>query len=333
MYNLVDIYIKGEMTLTTLVPINIPAWMLMVIPVLLILIIYTILKNNSVDKSKIETDKETSINWIKKKDLLYWLIIICLGAISIFSFKYRKAAEMIDHWGFAGTIISIILAILAIIYTYYQSATTVDSTKRLERSAKKVQKATTRVEEATNELKNNNIETVVLDLEKRLGNILSKMQNEITDELRTMPFLKNDNSPTDISLNMSDEDWEKYVHKNIIKELTFEGLTISFAYYLFIHNEQYTYTNESAQKWFENMKQDKTGAEIGGYILLGQLRLFRSLNIINYEPTISENENIARLSNINDLLKKEMDEIFQSQDNNAFFKQAIDALNKTFGKN
>ncbi|WP_342530125.1 hypothetical protein MKY80_15635 [Lysinibacillus sp. FSL R5-0849] len=234
---------------------------------------------------------------------------------------------ILDNWAFAGTIVSIILAVIAILYTFDQSSTTVASTKKLEESAN-------RVEVTTKELKNNNVKMVVSELEEKLSNILSKMQNEITNEFRAFSLFseqKVDNSPVDINLNMSDEDWKKYVHKNITKDLTFEGLFISYAYYLFIHKKNYNF--QSTVEWFENMGMDKSGSEIGNYIVQGRFMLLKSFNIINYEPVISEDINVAKVSDINNTLKKEIDIIFNGQDNNESIKHAIEALNKTFARN
>lgn len=309
--------------MTTLVPISIPAWMLMAIPVLLILSIYTILRNKDQKKSNSDIDEQTTINWIEKKDLLYWLIIICLGAISIFSFKYRKADEMIDHWGFAGTIISIILAVLAIIYTYYQSATTVDSTKRLERSAKKVQKATARVEKATEELESNDIRIIVNDLEERLNKILQEVKQGIKDDidenitnpLRDLVNFKQ--TPLDKNLYIfSDENWKEYIENNIDNEekiISTEGLTILYVYYLYENNK--IYSHENIKKMLESIGYEKNSIMVGCGVLQGQVRLLASLNMLQYRK-IDEDAQVAEFTSIDDILKNEIETIVNKKEEN-----------------
>lgn len=279
--------------MTTEVSITLQAWILMVIPVILILIFYTILRNKSIEKTNIESDEETSINWIKKKDLLYWLIIICLGAISVFSFKYRKADEMIDHWGFAGTIVSIILAVLAIIYTYYQSATTVDSTKRLEKSAKKVQRATTKVEEATKELENSNIDSLVTSLESRItelinnvqvgiGDKLSDHQNEIKGMFETRWPQKAlfDNS----LIKLTKAQWEGYVSENVSENTYIEGIVLIHIFYKHKFNLKYN-INQITNWLVEFSDIDREERKEYYFAISGILSVYRSLGIFDYDDS------------------------------------------------
>lgn len=318
----------------TQVSINIPIWMILVIVV--ILFIFMLIRIYNRDKGiskKISEDHlrkdELSLNWIEKKDLLYWLIIICLGTISIFTFKYREASEVINHWGFAGTIISIILAVLAIIYTYYQSATTLDSTKRLERSAKKVTKATTRVEEVTKELEDNNVRKVVEELEEKLNNILSNMQNDFKAELQfglsSFSELLSNNESATINFKLSENDWKNYLEKNIINRLTLEGLAISYIYYLYKNN--LLYNIDLTKQFLLNLERFKDEFGVGGYIIQGQIRLFKSLNIIDY-GAFEGNKKIVKFTTIDPILQNEMEIIFNEQKGEV--SQIIVCLDKTF---
>ncbi|WP_409370321.1 hypothetical protein [Lysinibacillus sp. 38-6] len=147
----------------TLIPINIPAWWLIIMPVLLITLIGIIVlivtnivntKYKNTDnigeenKGKYSKDK-TLTSWIKKKDLLYWLLIICLGTISLFTFRYKDATEVVSHWGFAGTIVSIILAVVAIGFTLFQTLSSNLSSEKIAVSADKIESATINLDTAT----------------------------------------------------------------------------------------------------------------------------------------------------------------------------------------
>lgn len=149
--------------LRTQVPINIPAWWLIIIPVLVILLIAIIvlIVNHLVHTKQKETiyskvnrrresrEDQTLTSWIEKKDLLYWLLIICLGTISLFTFRYKNATEVISHWGFAGTIVSIILAVVAIGFTLFQTLSSNLSSEKITVSAEKIEEATLNLDSKT----------------------------------------------------------------------------------------------------------------------------------------------------------------------------------------
>lgn len=98
-------------------------------------------------KTKEKNAKENAFtSWIKKKDLLYWLLIICLGAISLFTFRYKDATEVISHWSFAGTIVSIILAVIAIGFTLFQTLTSELSSEKITKSAEKIEEITNKLD-------------------------------------------------------------------------------------------------------------------------------------------------------------------------------------------
>lgn len=319
----------------TQVSINIPIWMILGIGVFVFIIM--LLRNYNKDKEiskKIQKtsdeenldNEESSLNWIEKKDLLYWIIIICLGTISIFTFKYKTADEVIDHWGFAGTIVSIILAVLAIIYTYYQSATTVDSTKRLERSAKKVQKATTRVEEVTKELESNNVKKVISELEKNIQSIILEMKNDFKQDLHSkfskFSGLNLEDNSMDNKLELDGIDWKGYLEKNILNNnLTMEGMVFIYFYYLFIND--ILFSMDGTKKFLKNMNYLDEELENGSHVILGEARIFRSLNIMNYE--LGSNDGV-KFTWFNESVEEEMKSIF----NDESLLEVKSNLDKTF---
>jgi uncharacterized membrane protein YciS (DUF1049 family) len=75
-------------------------------------------------------------------------VIIILVAIIVFliTHKYGSDNEIVSHVGFAGTLISIILAVIAIIYTFYQSSMYQSSTMKLDQSAEKIKELTNKIE-------------------------------------------------------------------------------------------------------------------------------------------------------------------------------------------
>ncbi|XDD41653.1 hypothetical protein AB3N58_10050 [Leptospira sp. WS60.C2] len=60
---------------------------------------------------------------ITRKDLFYWLIFSIGLIIILISNEYNKDTNIVNYVGFAGTLISIILAVVAIIYSFFQNHT------------------------------------------------------------------------------------------------------------------------------------------------------------------------------------------------------------------
>ncbi|QXE01743.1 hypothetical protein [Terribacillus sp. DMT04] len=56
---------------------------------------------------------------IEKKDMGYWIVILVLIMVGQFTFFYGDKNDIVSHIGFGGTIVSILLAVVAIIYSFY----------------------------------------------------------------------------------------------------------------------------------------------------------------------------------------------------------------------
>ncbi|WP_336798657.1 hypothetical protein [Exiguobacterium acetylicum] len=111
--------------------------------ILLIIICFLIFKAN---KESSDTSKNiNSSQIISKRDLVYWFIFILSFSILNFTYYYKDQNEVISHWSFAGTIISIILAIIAILFTLYQTFSG-------DLSSQKVSQATEKLDELTNKV-------------------------------------------------------------------------------------------------------------------------------------------------------------------------------------
>ncbi|KOS60585.1 hypothetical protein FJQ98_12060 [Lysinibacillus agricola] len=325
-----------------IVNVEIRAWWLLIIPLLLIFslfIIAMVMKNPANEKEKnIEEKEKTLTSWIEKKDILYWLLIMCLGAISIFTYQYSGDKNVISHWGFAGTIVSIILAVLAIIYTYYQSATTVDSTKRLEKSAKKVEKVSTRVEVATKELENNNLNEIISDLEKRLSSLLLEMshgiQEKLTANFEPLKVFMNLNK-TVYSLDsgidiLNKEEWEKYLNNVIMDDLEPAGITLLYSY--FLYENKLKYTDKDTKKWLiftlrsEGVSDDEL--EMFWGTIRGQMRLFSSLNVFTYYRSEKNDDEDGVLTYYNENVKNIIKNIIEK--NGEHYKWVIEDLKLKF---
>jgi len=86
---------------------------------------------------------------IEKKDLVYGIIILILVIVAILTVKLGDNVSVVDYFGFAGTLIGIILAVVALIYAFYQSSVYGSATTSLDESAKKIEVVTQNLENIT----------------------------------------------------------------------------------------------------------------------------------------------------------------------------------------
>lgn len=110
---------------------------------------------------------------ITKKDLGYWILILVLAIITILTWRLGDNPDVIGYLGFGGTIASILLAVVALIYSFFQTAASGNTTAILEDSAKKI-------ESVTDSLKRvDKIVEIADKLESSLT-ILESLENNVT---------------------------------------------------------------------------------------------------------------------------------------------------------
>lgn len=116
---------------------------------------------------------------IQRKDLVYFIIILVIVNLLVISAKVSNNLELINYFSFAGTLISIILAVIAIIYSFLQNSVQTNSTIKLLSSIDKI-------EEVTNELKKvGDLESLILHLE----NLISDSNSIVAEGLE---YTRND---------------------------------------------------------------------------------------------------------------------------------------------
>lgn len=73
---------------------------------------------------------------MKEKDYKYIIAILIIVIIGLFTFFYgSENNQIVSYLGFAGTITSLILSVVALIYTFYQSTTTVTQAQKLSETS------------------------------------------------------------------------------------------------------------------------------------------------------------------------------------------------------
>lgn len=174
-----------------IVNIEVQAWWLLVVPLLLIFSLFIIAlimkgKTNENEKNIKENEKKknkTLTSWIEKKDILYWLLIMCLTAISIFTFQYSGDKNVINHWGFAGTIVSIILAVVAIGFTLYQSLSSEFSSSKITESAEIISKVSEELNSSDLAKAGEIINRAALDMSKYHSELEEKIISRVIGEI------------------------------------------------------------------------------------------------------------------------------------------------------
>lgn len=170
------------------VSINIPVWGIAIIPLLIVFsVIIIILVTLNIKKTAQTSsgNNEGSQGWLGKKDILYWLLIICLGSIMVITYEYKNSQEVISHWSFAGTIVSIILALVAIGFTLFQTLSQNLSSGKIADSAEKIVTASNKLD--TSELLQAG--EVIKSTSKNIAEYNSKVEmklKEMTDEISSM---------------------------------------------------------------------------------------------------------------------------------------------------
>lgn len=84
----------------------------------------------------------TLMNKIEKKDLSYWIVILIVNMIWIITVRLGDNADVINYISFGGMILSGVLAIIAIIYTFFVNAINVSANEKLADSAAKIEAVT-----------------------------------------------------------------------------------------------------------------------------------------------------------------------------------------------
>ncbi|MYL71760.1 hypothetical protein GLW00_12910 [Halobacillus litoralis] len=93
-------------------------------------------------------EKYTEANYIKLH-LKYGVGIAALFVINAFTFNLADDDKIVNYIGFAGTITSILLAVVAIIYSFFQSQGFANTQSKLDDSADKIENITNELKDVT----------------------------------------------------------------------------------------------------------------------------------------------------------------------------------------
>lgn len=255
------------------------------------------LEENIKEPEKKKSKIEKINNWIERKDLVYWLIIVVL--LWLLSSDYGKENPVVlDNWNFTGTIVSIILAILAIVYTYAQNSTTLLTTNKLGESADKIEDVTKKIEDIS-------MDALFLKLENKVNEIVGVIDSSLKEEMgKQNDFLKEFIGSTSIVSPFSEafdimtkEQWETFVHEFLVEDVVI-GSVIYNIYVKYEKNLTYDYSEYVSWLAKKSSVPEEEKVQYQLYVLAlfkGASIVFESLNVFKVKST-SENLIVTYIS-------------------------------------
>jgi hypothetical protein len=87
--------------------------------------------------------------YFDSKDYNYWLFILVLLIVALSTSQFGNNASILNYVSFAGTITSIILAVIAIIYSFFQNFSNTSLNQKLIESADKIENTISNIDNAS----------------------------------------------------------------------------------------------------------------------------------------------------------------------------------------
>lgn len=178
-------------------------------------------------------DAKKSFYFISKKDLIYWILIISMFSIINFTYSYKEENDIISHWGFAGTVVSIILAVIAILFTLYQTFSGDLASQRINDAVKTLEDLTQTFDTASLQDSATNMRNASNLLENHINDISNQFKN-FDDRFKDLEnnFEKNsinDNAIFSPGIAFSEELLEDFLSNN------FENMALYPRFFIYSH--------------------------------------------------------------------------------------------------
>ncbi|CEO04823.1 Uncharacterised protein [[Clostridium] sordellii] len=145
-----------------------------------------------------------------KKDMAYWFVILLFFIIFWVSSYLYNDTDLVSYIGFSGTIVSIFLGIIAIIYSYFQTSDNAYTQKELSKTLDELNKASTNI--TTSVDKFSSLESKVLSLSADLKNtldIINVMREDLKDNFeKTNKNIESVIQTHTINSSSSVSDWD-----------------------------------------------------------------------------------------------------------------------------
>nr|WP_302887353.1 hypothetical protein [uncultured Romboutsia sp.]DAM61421.1 MAG TPA: protein of unknown function (DUF948) [Caudoviricetes sp.] len=162
------------------------------------------------DQNNQEQVKHDIFNALTKKDMAYWFVILMFFIIFWVSSYLYNDTDLVSYIGFSGTIVSIFLGVVAIIYSYFQTADNSSTQKELSKTLYELNKASSNIADSVNKF--STLESKISSLSEELKqthdtlnaiktDINSKFE-ETNENIRSVTELKTTSTST------SNNDWD-----------------------------------------------------------------------------------------------------------------------------
>ncbi|RKP47856.1 hypothetical protein D7Z26_21820 [Cohnella endophytica] len=133
---------------------------------------------------------------LKEKDYAYIIVFLILLLVGIFTFYYGSDKnQIVSYLGFAGTITSLILSVVALIYTFYQSTTSITQAQKITEASEKLNQAIGGFHEVQNQI-SSSVESM-----KHVSYQVSEMQNQISASVDSIVQVSNQVSEMDTKVS------------------------------------------------------------------------------------------------------------------------------------
>lgn len=132
---------------------------------------------------------------------IYYASILFMFAISIFSYYFYGNRNVLDFVSLASALISIILAVITIIYSFYSNSQSASQIETLNKAAESVRKATTSYAESAESLQEN-ISRIIMTVNR---------VEEKTDRLLDMTSISGAGSSNGINNHLIDFNLDAYI--------------------------------------------------------------------------------------------------------------------------
>lgn len=226
------------------------------------------------------------MKWIEKKDLVYWVIIIGLIWILTSNMEIPLA-----KWSFASTISSIVLAVIAIIYSYEQNSASLTSIRLLEESAKKIGDASSKIEEISIDQLFSILEAKIEVLNRSMD---ESIKNNLDSQYKNFESLFHNNKKKSGKLTshydfFSEEDWRKYIQENIIEYSSIGGIVLTLCYFAYKGSFAFSigeFTNFLLQK-----AESEFDIKEAHCLIAGASEVYESFGVIKLNPIANIQKN------------------------------------------
>ncbi|MCF7620923.1 MULTISPECIES: hypothetical protein [Bacillaceae] len=159
-------------------------------------------------------------NFPNKRDFFYIVGFLVIAIIFIISGRLSDNTNVVDYVGFAGTIVSILLAVIAIIYSFYQSSTYENSTQKLDITASKIEQITNELSEVAHI--SGNIKSLKETVDT-INNIVKNIEENLYDDINKKPEETTFNKH---NLSNEDKNIEGFHHNKQFFESVANNLTV-----------------------------------------------------------------------------------------------------------